>query len=150
MNLNPYEPPTLTERAPGDDRNASGESRRGPAWYIAFGGLGGAAISAPLISLPNDVGTVVSLAMILIGCVLGGLAYRVRSRIWPHDPKVRNRQIGYSMTAIALAPVPLFLLTGSTASWLEVMGIGVIVGVAVACGIFASGTRRFCLSQNQE
>ena len=118
--------------------SATQRARRGPALYIAgFGFLGGVG-ATPFLALQNPIGFVV----VLTGCILGGLVYRIRSRDWPHDPTIRQKQILYSAPAVVLPPAVLFLFAGHNGQGPAIVMIGLIVGVSVACGIFISGTRR--------
>ncbi|TWU18555.1 hypothetical protein Poly21_07190 [Allorhodopirellula heiligendammensis] len=117
---------------------ATQRARRGPALYIVGLGFLGGVGSIPFLALQNPIGFVV----VLTGCILGGLVYRIRSRDWPHDPTIRQKQILYSALAVALPPAVLFLFAGPNGQGPAIVMIGLIVGVSVACGIFISGTRR--------
>ncbi len=90
----------------------------------------------------------VGVAMIPAGCVIGGFIFRIRSHQWPHDPTVRKRQLIYSALSIILPPTALFFLAGPYGQGPAIMMIGAIVGASVAGGIFASGTRRFRVSED--
>jgi len=144
VSSNPYTPPTVTDSSLNKGSEPPAEVRRGPAWYIVFTALAGAFASIPFLAGQNAIG----LVLVLLGCVVGGFIFRIRSQHWPHDPTVRYRQFVYSFLAITLPPGALFLLTGPNGQGARVVVIGAIVGVSVACGIFASGTRRFGVTQN--
>ena len=143
MTSNPYAPPTEATALPSIRHDSPSEFRRGPAWYIAFAGLAGGFASIPILILQNAMGFV----MVPVGCVIGGLIFRIRSHQWPHDPTVRSRQLIYSALAMVLPPTALLFLAGPYGQGPAVIMIGAIVGASVACGIFASGTRRFGLTE---
>jgi len=140
---NPYAPPAEADPPVGSSFNASVTWRRGPAWYIVFAGLLGGFASIPFLSQQNAM----AFATIPIGCVFGGLVFRVRSQSWPHDATVRSRQIIFSMLAAFLPPLCLFVLGRPYGQGPAIPMIGAIVGTSIACGIFVSGTRRFDESQ---
>ncbi|WP_234952449.1 hypothetical protein [Rhodopirellula baltica] len=144
MTDNPYAPPTETETVRPVSHGANSEFRRGPAWYIIFSALAGAFASVPFLTHVPAIG----LATLLIGCVVGGLIFRIRSRNWPHDPSVRSRQMLYSLIAISFPPMGLFLLAGHNAQGIGIILLGALVGAFIACGIFVSGTRRYSM-QNE-
>ncbi|MEM6692124.1 MAG: hypothetical protein AAF664_22035 [Planctomycetota bacterium] len=133
----------MTDSLLNTGRKTPAEFRRGPAWYIVFTALAGAFASIPFLARQNAVG----LVMVLAGCVVGGFIFRVRSQHWPVDPTVRYRQIVYSLLAVSLPPAVLFMFAGPNGQGPGVVVIGAIVGVSIACGIFASGTRRFGATQ---
>ncbi|TWT78644.1 hypothetical protein CA13_00400 [Planctomycetes bacterium CA13] len=120
-------------------RRPSVEWRRGPAWYIVFAGLFGGFASVPFLEQRSAL----AYATIPVGCVFGGVAFRIRSRSWPHDQSVRIRQIIYSTVAILLPPLCLFFVAGPYGQGPAIMAIGAIVGASVAYGIIVGGTRRF-------
>jgi len=105
--------------------------RRGPALYIAGFGLLGGFGAIPFLASKNPIG----FSVVLIGCIVGGLIYRIRSRKWPHDPTIRPRQFVYSILAVTLPPGVLFLLAGPRGQGPSIVLIGLIVGVSVTCGI---------------
>jgi len=146
MTSNPYAPPT-TVNSKDQTHVAASRIRRGPALYIAGFGLLGGFGSVPFLALQNPIG----FAVVLLGCILGGLIYRFRSRNWPHDPTIRHRQFLYSAVAVLLPPGVLFLFAGPYGQGPAIAMIGLLVGVSVAFGIFTSGTRRLnALSINSE
>tara|TARA_R110002072_G_scaffold13576_2_gene57185 strand:- start:9000 stop:9464 length:465 start_codon:yes stop_codon:yes gene_type:complete len=134
---NPYAPPTVTETVRPVSPDVNSEFRRGPAWYIAYSALAGAFASIPWLTHLPALG----LVAILAGCVIGGLIFRIRSRSWPHDPRVRHRQLLYSLIAVSFPPAGLFLLAGP----IEIIFSGAALGAFAACGIFVSGTRRYSM-----
>ncbi len=146
MASNPYAPPTQAPASPQVRHDGPSEFRRGPAWYIVFAGLAGGFAMVPFLVDQNAV----ALAMIPAGCVIGGFIFRIRSHQWPYDPTVRKRQLIYSALAIILPPTALFFLGGPYGQGPAIMMIGAIVGASVAGGIFASGTRRFRVSEDTE
>ncbi|TWT80529.1 hypothetical protein CA13_19740 [Planctomycetes bacterium CA13] len=137
MSSNPYAPPVTVESNDQTDV-ATTRVRRGPALYIAGFGLLGGFGSVPFLAHQNPFG----FAVVLMGCILGGLVYRFRSRNWPHDPTIRDSQYIYSAVAVVLPPGVLFLFAGPHGQGPAIVMIGLIVGVSVALGIFTSGTRR--------
>ncbi|ELP33766.1 hypothetical protein RBSWK_02312 [Rhodopirellula baltica SWK14] len=106
--------------------------------------MAGAFASVPFLTHVPAIG----LATLLIGCVVGGLIFQIRSRNWPHDPSVRSRQMLYSLIAIFFPPMGLFLLAGYNAQGIGIILLGALVGAFIACGIFISGTRRYSM-QNE-
>ncbi|MCA9140544.1 MAG: hypothetical protein KDB00_27420 [Planctomycetales bacterium] len=132
--MNPYSPPSESSETVASVE----QTRSGPALYIVFAGLIGGIASIPFMAYRNPFG----FAMILIGCISGGLVYRSISRAWPHDESVRPRQIIYSAIAVTLPPIILALLAQGEGHSIPFAFIGAVVGVSVACGILVSGTRR--------
>ena len=145
MTDNPYAPPTVTETVRLVSPDVNSEFRRGPAWYIAYSALAGAFASIPWLTHFPALG----LIAILAGCVTGGLIFRIRSRNWPHDPRVRHRQLLYSLIAVSFPPAGLFLLAGPNAQGFGIILLGAALGAFVACGIFVSGTRRYSMVNEQ-
>ncbi len=84
----------------------------------------------------------IGFAFVFIGCVIGGLLYRFRSRQWPIDPTARSRQLRYTLAVLTLIPGTIALFFGIEAQGAAMVMIGVIAGVAITCGIMVSGTRR--------
>ena len=142
MTSNPYAPPTAEIAQPNE---ATARVRRGPALYIAGFGLLGGFGAIPFLALQNPTG----FALVLVGCIVGGMIYRLRSRNWPHDPTIYKRQVQYSGLAVVLPPAVLFLFAGPNGQGPAIVMIGLIVGVSVACGIFISGTRRLNAPQKK-
>jgi len=149
---NPYSPPAVTDASLGTAQESPPEYRHGPAWYIVFSGsaIGGAGTLFVLGQewIRLSIGLLTVLAMVFVGCVLGGLLFRIRSLRWPDDPTVRFRQVIYSLLAVVSLPVMIYSIGGANYSGLGGMMVGVAIGCSVACGIFASGTRRFRGTQN--
>jgi peptidoglycan/LPS O-acetylase OafA/YrhL len=117
--VNPYLPPSDVDSrtlvAPAT------KNHRGPLLYFAVAGIIAAAMAISLIvprSLsvkddPNPIGYL----LILLSFRVGGLVYRLRSRGWPIDINVRNRQIT-ACCATLLLPIAVALLTGMRAKGL--------------------------------
>ena len=137
MTSNPYAPPT-TEPAVIEPNPSPQRLRRGPALYVVGFGLLGSFGAIPFLAHQNSVG----FAVVLIGCIIGGIVYRFRSRSWPRDPTIFQRQLKYSAIAVLMPPAFLFMLAGPNGQGPAFMLIGLIVGVSIACGIFISGSRR--------
>ena len=139
MTTNPYAPPeTEPSSAP---KVQSKRLRRGPALFIVGFGLLGGFGAVPFLMRQNSI----AFAVPLIGCVVGGLIYRLRARNWPRDPTILRRQLVYSAIAVFLPPAVLLLTAGPYGQGPAI--IGLIVGFSVACGIFASGTKRLNASR---
>lgn len=137
----PYAPPSV----PGSEllECELPQQRRGPALYLALGGLVGA-IAGTLIIVATpmhaDLNPVAYL-LILTGVPVGGLAYRVRSSRWPVDPSVRSRQLRAS-AATLLLPTAIGVLTGMRAQGLGMTIVGALIALSLVLGIFVSGRRR--------
>ncbi|MBB3210721.1 peptidoglycan/LPS O-acetylase OafA/YrhL [Rhodopirellula rubra] len=138
---NPYAPPT-TEPQPNP---STYRLRRGPALYIVGFGLLGGFGAIPFLARQNPIG----FAVVLTGCIIGGIVYRFRSHNWPHDPTIFHRQLKYSAIAIVMPPAVMFMFAGPNGQGPAFMVIGLIVGVSVACGILISGSRRLNAPQEK-
>jgi drug/metabolite transporter (DMT)-like permease len=134
---NPNE--TTAESTSVAESDLRARRRAGPSLYIVTGGLVGVIFGVPLLASKDSTGVL----LLFAGCILGGLSYRATSRSWDHDPSVRRRQLIYSGLAVTLLPVLLSSIAGDHFLRIPYAIIGLVVGVAIACGIFASGTRRF-------
>jgi hypothetical protein len=141
---NPYAPPT-TEPAAPEPTPSTHRLRRGPALYVAGFGLLGGFGAIPFLAIQNAIG----FAVVLIGCILGGIVYRFRSRNWPHDPTIFQRQLKYSAISVVMPPAVMFMFAGPNGQGPAFMLIGLIVGVSVACGILVSGSRRLNAPQEK-
>lgn len=106
-----------------------------------FGGI----IGAPFLIRYDPIG----LLLPLVGCSVGGLIYRIRSRDWPIDPSVPARRWRYVLSLLILIPGTIFLLVGVRAQGAGMVMIGGIVAVAVSSGILISGNRRDGESNDQ-
>ena len=113
-------------------------NRKGPALYIVSIGMLFGFGAVPLLMRYNPIG----LAVPLVGCVLGGIVYRIRSRHWPIDPSARTRQCVYVLCVLTLVPATIYSITGIRAQGAGMVAIGAIVGFSVALGILLSGLRR--------
>lgn len=140
---NPYESPPPHRLADQPDPRQPGiwqrGSKRGPALYIVVIGMLFGVLGSHLLASFNSLG----LAMPLLGCMLGGLIYRLRSANWPIDPTARKRQLAYAVSVQILVPAALLLVADpSSQVGVRVIIIGAIVGFSVAIGALVSGVRR--------
>lgn len=123
----------------------STNERRGPLLYFAVSGIIAAILAIPLIvprSLavkddPNPIGYL----LILISFPVGGSIYRIRSRKWPIDSFVRNRQIT-ACGATLLLPLAVAIQTGMQGQGLAMTVLSGIVSLVLMSGILISGQRR--------
>lgn len=140
---NPYLPPT-DETAP-KPLPVRTKQHRGPLLYFALSGIIGASLAIPLIvprSLaveddPNPIGYL----LILLSFPVGGLIYRIRSRNWPVDETVRQRQRTACFVTLLL-PVVVAFLTGLRAQGLHMTILSGFVSLVLIAGILVSGKRR--------
>ena len=143
QDANPYLPPV--NGAAQDPSTTKATQHRGPLLYFALAGIIGAALAIPLIvprSLaakddPNPVGYL----LILFSFPVGGLVYRFRSRKWPIDETVRQRQRS-ACFATLLLPLTVAILTGMRAQGLQMTVLAGIVSLVLAAAILVSGQRR--------
>lgn len=113
----------------------------GPALYIGGFGLVGTIGAIPFPMLDNPIRFV---AVVLIGCIAGGLIFRLRARNWPQDPIARQWQPLYVALAMVIPPVAIFMYANTTGQGFELLVSGLFVGVSLAVSIYISGTRRRC------
>jgi len=141
--VNPYLPPSdVDSRMPVE---AATKNHRGPLLYFAAAGIIATVMAIPLIvprSLavkddPNPIGYL----LIMISFPVGGLVYRLRSRGWPIDGSVRNRQIT-ACFATLLLPLAVALLTGMRGQGLHMTILSGFVSLILMSGILISGRRR--------
>lgn len=141
--VNPYTSPNdLDSHEPVPPKT---RERWGPLLYFAIAGVIAIFIASPLpvpksIAVrddPNPLGYL----LILISFPVGGLVYRVRSRKWPIDKTVRNRQIT-ACCATLLLPIAAALLTGMGGQGLHMTVVGGIVSLVFMASVLISGTRR--------
>lgn len=119
--------------------------RRGPILYFAVSGIIATILAIPLIvprSLavkddPNPIGYL----LILISFPVGGLVYRLRSRGWPVDITVRNRQIK-ACFATLLLPLTIAMLTGMRGQGFHMTMLSGVVSLILMFSLFLSGQRR--------
>ena len=140
---NPYKPSNDTDSRmqaiPGT------KDRRGPLLYFASAGIIAAIIAIPLLvprsvavqDDPNPLGYL----LILISFPVGGFVYRMRSRKWPVDRTVRNRQIN-ACCATLLLPIAAALLTGMRGQGFHITVLSGMVSLLLMAGILISGLRR--------
>ena len=140
---NPYSPPA------GDSAQVSlvpiAKQHRGPLIYFAVAGIIAAVVASPLIiprsmdvkDDPNPIGYL----LILISFPLGGVIYRLRSRNWPVDNTVRQRQI-IACVATTLLPISVSLLTGMRGQGIDMTILSGFVSLILISGILVSGKRR--------
>lgn len=141
IHVNPYAPPESESSV----MNASSSHfnrgiKRGPSLYIVLTGLLGGILS-PLLLLHREFSEI-GIALPLIGCVLGGIVYRIRSRSWPVDPSVRTRQLKYIACLLFVLPGTIGMFTGVRGQGVGFILLGAIIGFTVSCGILISGLRR--------
>ncbi|XZE43834.1 hypothetical protein SH467x_003411 [Pirellulaceae bacterium SH467] len=141
--LNPYAPPKDTDSCAQVPPGTT--DRRGPLLYFATAGIIAAIISIPLLLSrsmavkddPNPLGYL----LILISFPVGGFVYRMRSRKWPVDRTVRNRQIN-ACCATLLLPIAAALLTGMRGQGFHITVLSGMVSLLLMAGILISGLRR--------
>lgn len=143
QDANPYLPPsgvnsrTLVETVT--------KNHRGPLLYLAAAGIIAAVMAIPLIvprsSAVKDDPNPIGYLLILISFPVGGLVYRLRSRGWPIDRSVRNRQIK-ACCATLLLPIAVAFLTGMRGQGLHMTMLSGFVSVILMSGILLSGRRR--------
>ena len=143
QDANPYSPPA------GDSAQASlvpiAKQHRGPLIYFAVAGIIAAVAASPLIiprsmdvkDDPNPIGYL----LILISFPVGGVIYRLRSRNWPVDDTVRQRQI-IACVATLLLPITASLLTGMRGQGIDMTILSGFVSLILMSGIFVAGKRR--------
>lgn len=140
---NPYLRPTdETTLTPSPIR---AKQHGGPLLYFALPGIIGAASAIPLIvpmSLavkddPNPIGYL----LILLSFPVGGLVYRIRSRKWPIDETVRQRQ-RTACIATLLLPVAVAFLTGMRAQGFHMTMLSGLASLVIMAAILVSGQRR--------
>ncbi len=141
IHVNPYAPPESESSV----INASSSHfnrgiKRGPSLYIVLTGLLGGILS-PLLLLRREFSEI-GLAMPLVGCIFGGVVYRIRSLRWPVDPGVRAKQIKYIACLLFILPGTIGMFTGVRGQGVGFILLGAIIGFAVSCGILVSGLRR--------
>jgi hypothetical protein len=133
--MNPYESSAAPPEIPKDQ---NGRTHRGPALYIVCCGLPGLLIALPSLLDYNPFG----LLAITVGCIAGGLFFRLIAMNGRHDPTVRWRQIVYSFVAVVLPILLCWLATDEYSPKIAYTVIWLSIGGSVAIGIFVSGTRR--------
>ena len=107
--------------------------------YIVLAALLASSMSPYFLINRNPVGFLLP----AVGCVVGALIYRYRSRRWPIDPTARMRIVKYSLISVTVPPALIFLLTdGGRAQGFGMVVIGLIVGASVAAGIILAGSHR--------
>lgn len=143
QDTNPYSPPI--KRAEQMRSQTMATQNRGPLLYFAFAGIIGAALAIPLIvprSLAfTDDANPIGYLVILFSFPVGGLIYRIRSRNWPMDETVRQRQ-RTACFATLLLPLTVAILTGMRAQGLHMTILCGIVSMVLMAGILVSGKRR--------
>lgn len=139
---NPYSPP-LSPRAAIKQADQPQKVRRGPALFLAGGGLLGVIVAIPLVVAipifgdPNPIGYL----LVLLGVPSGGVAYRLRSRTFPIDRDARTRQLRLSACTLLL-PASIALLTDMRAQGFLMTIVGFVIAISFASGILLAGSRR--------
>lgn len=140
---NPYNPPCLLDSR-GAQETVTRE-HRGPLLYFAVAGIIGSILAIPLIvprSLaPKDDPNPIGYLLILISFPVGGLVFRLRSRKWPIDTTVRNRQIT-ACCATLLLPLTVALSTGMRGQGFQMTIVSGFVSLILMSTILISGRRR--------
>jgi hypothetical protein len=136
---NPYQSPPESREESYANRPADRDRRVGPAVYIVLFAVIGAVPGIPLLANDNAFG----LLGVILGAVLGGVVYRLRSRNWPIDPTARARRHNYALAAAIFLPILIDLASDMNMQGLAWALLSVLVGAAVAVGILVSGDRRF-------
>ena len=143
--LNPYaapnSPPSSAETDSGGEFTRG--SKKGPAIYIVLAAIGVTFVFA--LSLPKLLTDFqpVGFAIPVIGCLIGAVIYRIRSRQWPVDPTAKARIVKYSLIACVTPPGVMFVITGGgRAQGAAMVLVCLTVGMSVAVGIILSGRRR--------
>ena len=136
--LNPYSPPntpTETLAAPVSGGEFIRGAKKGPALYIMICALF-AGFASPQYLIRYDA---TGFVFPVLGCIIGALVYRYRSRQWPIDPTARKRILKYSVIALALPAGIMFVLTGGgRAQGAGMVAICFFVGFSIAVGIILS------------
>lgn len=123
----------------------SAKKHRGPLLYLTLAGIIAVILAIPLIfprsiavkDDPNPIGYL----LILVSIPVGGFAYRVRSRKWPIDSTVKNRQIT-ACFATLLLPLAVAILTGMRGQGLHMTVLSGVVSLILMSAIIISGQRR--------
>ena len=113
-------------------------TRRGPALYIMTVGLLLTAFSPMLLIQNNPIG----FALPFLGCSLGGLIFRFRSKHWPEDPNALKRVLLLSGVSLLLFPGCLVGFFGAQHQGFGIAIIVFVVGLSVVAGFALSGVRR--------
>ena len=143
--INPYQSP----KSPPEAINNHNDlvfvrgSKTGPALYITLAALAVPIMFATTARRIFSNFEPAGFTTPMIGCVVGALIYRFRSRAWPVDPSAKNRILKFSAIAILTPPAIMVAITrGGRGQGFGMVIICLIVGVSVAVGIVVSGTRR--------
>ena len=105
---------------------------------IASASLLGGIAGLPFLMNENPLG----FFGVLLGAVVGGLAFRVASRSLAIDPTARMRRYKFAFVSAATLPAISAIGTGLQGQGLQ-MTIGAsLIGGAIALGILVSGDRR--------
>ena len=142
---NPYASPTAQHNSVHD--NSNGEfvrgSRKGPALYIVLSAITVTLVFALMLGRYLVQFEPIGFALPVIGCIVGAIIFRFRSREWPVDPNAKKRIVKYSAITILTPPALMFVLTGGgRAQGAAMVAICLLVGTSIAAGIILSGTRR--------
>lgn len=140
---NPYSPPN--NRGSQTRAESEAKARRGPLLYFVIAAIISVMLAIPLLvprSLsvkddPNPVGYL----LILLSFPVGGFAYRLRSRKWPIDATVRQRQIT-ACCGTLIIPFTAALLTGMRGQGLHTTVLCALMALILSIGILISGQRR--------
>ncbi len=119
---------------------------RGPLLYFAVAGIVGAMLAIPLIvprsmsvkDDPNPLGYLI----ILCSFPVGGLVFRIRSRHWPLDPTVSQRQ-WCGCIATLLLPSTVAVMTRMVGQGFEMTVLAAFISLILSSAILLAGRRRY-------
>jgi len=86
--------------------------------------------------------TPVSILLMFLGSLAGGLYYRFRSAGWPVDPNAHHRRFGFAIVSTILPPSLTALATGMRGQGVSMTILMALIGLSVATGVLVSGDRR--------
>ena len=141
VELNPYAAPA--EGSLIHTSEFTRGSKKGPALYIVFSTLSVTFIAMLFLQRLKNEHQLIGLGAPAVGCIVGALIYRIRSRQWPVDPTAKSRIIKYSLVACVTPPIIALMVTsGGHAHGRFIVLIFALVGLSIAAGIILSGRRR--------
>ena len=112
--------------------------KRGPAIVIASAAFLGGIAGLPFLVNENPIG----LLGVLLGAVVGGVAFRVASRSLAIDPTARMRRYKFAFVSVVTLPTISAIGTGLQGQGLQMTIGALLIGTAFALGILVSGDRR--------
>lgn len=139
----PYASPA--EESAATDEADTRERVGGPLRYFAVAGAIGAFFAWPIVA-PLSVSTKYDSSLtgyvIVAACIpIGALIFRIRSRNWPRDTRVRSRQ-RKACLATLLLPIVFAIGTGLRGQGVAMTMMAGLLAVVLIFAILLSGTRR--------